>query len=818
MLTEKELDLILPYVERPARYINAELNTYKPDMNADFSLCLAFPDIYEVGASNLGLEILYHLVNEKKLARCERVYAPDTDLEKILREKKIELFSLESKSFLKTFDIVGFSIQCELVATNIVNMLDLANIPVFASERSDSAPLIIAGGPALTNPEPFCDFFDLFVLGDGEEVLEEIITLAKECKKSAKSRRETLEVLSQIQGVYVPSFYNVSYNADGTVNAIKPNNTKAPETVYKRVSDLNKIYFPQRKIVPFIQTVHNRVNIEVARGCIGRCRFCQASKYYRPWRERSEEHLLNLLDKNLMSSGYDEVAFSSLSCSDYRHLKTLLIETNTRYASRKINISLPSMRCNSFSIVAAKYISRDKRPTLTFAPEAATDRLRNVIGKYLSEAEIVQTLLSGFSLGWRVIKLYFMIGLPTETDEDILSIGKLVKSVRAQAKGLNFSITVSPFVPKAQTAFQWAAMNAPDEIKGKIALLRRLPADIRAHNSASSIIEALLAKGDRRLSEVIYKVWQKGARLDQWAEKFNFNFWNEAITECGLNLDFYVYRQRKESEVFPWDHLNFGFSKEDLYKDYVKGLSENCAPASFTGEESNFPENASPVQTAPQEPKMKVRLRFSREGLVKYISHLDQIDALRRAVIRSGVEACFTAGFSPQVKISFGPAISVGYESNAELADLYLSAVVDTAEILNKINAVLPRGYKLLSAARIPLNFPSAEVSCNVIEYAISGVNITREEIEKFLSRESIPVVKEKKGKSFEIDAKPLIINLEPFENGLRLTLKLETGKNLKPENILKKLLENQENYGKIIKIKRLNLYAMAKNGNVYEL
>ena len=453
-----DLDKILPLVQRPSRYINHEINSYKPDMENDVSICLCFPDIYEIGASNLGLEILYHLVNEKKVARCERSYAPDIDMEQILRQEKIELFSLESKTPLKEFDIVGFSLQCELVGTNIVNMLSLSNIHIFSKDREEDEPLIIGGGPVMANPEPFADFFDLFTIGDGEVSMVKILETYRNCKKNKLTRKETLFELSKIEGIYIPSFYDVSYNDDNTVKDIKPNIEGVPETIKKTIVDLDKVFFHDNKIVPFVETVHNRLNIEVARGCIGRCRFCQASKYYRPWRARKVETILSLLDKSLKNTGYEEVSFSSLSCTDYKDLEELLLQTNEKYYKQNLNVTLPSMRCNKFSLKVAEYLNRDKKPSITFAPEAGSDRLRNVIGKYLSENEIVDTLNFAYQMGWRAIKLYFMIGLPTETLEDIFAIKTLVDKVRKTANRLNFSITVSPFVPKAQTAFQWEPM------------------------------------------------------------------------------------------------------------------------------------------------------------------------------------------------------------------------------------------------------------------------------------------------------------------------------------------------------------------------
>ena len=676
-----KIDLILNRVQKPARYINSELNSYKPDMSADFSIVLCFPDIYEVGASNLGLEILYHLVNEKKLARCERAFAPDTDLETILRQENLTLFSLESQSEIKSFDILGFTIQCELIATNVVNILDLSNIPIFAKDRNENDLLVIAGGPSLTNPEPFCDFFDLFVLGDGEEVIEEIINVCKFSKKHKMSRFNTLKKLSEIEGVYVPFFYDVEYNRDNTVKSVKPKYEGLKSVVSKRLLNLNNAYFPQKKIIPFVETVHNRLNIEVARGCPGQCRFCQASNYYRPFRQRPLEKLLELVKSGISATGFEEVVFSSLSCSDYKHLDKLLIETNNLYKQTNLNISLPSLRCNEKSLKIVQYINRSKRPSLTFAPEAGSDRLRNVIGKYLCEKQIVETLLTANAMGWKTIKLYFMIGLPTETSEDILGIEHIVKFVKKEAKNLSFNITISPFVPKAQTAFQWTSMASEDDIKQKIDLLNKLlPANVKAYNHRASVLEALIAKGDRRLSKVIYKAWEKGARFDQWADKFGNSIWDQSLKECNVDLNFYVYRNRNYDEVFPWDHLFFGVSKEDLYKDYTNGINEtgDITVKSFGKAGCVFPENYEEPKTQVTAPVVRLLLRFAKKGMIKYISHLEQIEVFRRSARRSGLPIAFTGGFSPQVKSFYGPPLSVGQESSSEYIELYFSENITT--------------------------------------------------------------------------------------------------------------------------------------------
>ncbi|MDR3330686.1 MAG: TIGR03960 family B12-binding radical SAM protein [Endomicrobium sp.] len=817
-----KIDKILSFVQKPARYISNELNSYSADMSSDFSVVLCFPDIYEVGASNLGLEILYHLINEKKLARCERVFAPDSSMEHLLKKENLNLFSLESHSDLKKFDILGFTIQSELVATNIVNILDLSDISIFSKDRKVNEPFVIAGGPALANPEPFCDFFDLFVLGDGEEAIEEIIDICKKSKKNNLSRTETLKGLSKIEGVYVPSFYNVKYNNDNTIKSVVPVLETLRPIVKKRILNLEKAYFPEKKIIPFVETVHNRLNIEISRGCPGQCRFCQASKYYHPWRQRSFDKLLKLVKKGIETTGFEAVTLSSLSCSDYKYLDKLLIEINQLYSKSNLNISLPSLRCNKHSLRILQYINRSKKPTLTFAPEAGSDRLRNVIGKYLSEKQILETLLIANSMGWQTIKLYFMIGLPTETYEDIESIQHLIKLLRKKSKGLNFVITISPFVPKAQTAFQWVSMADPDKIEQKIKFLNKvLPATVKAHNHRASVLEALIARGDRRLSSVIYKAWQKGARFDQWADKFCSAIWYESLAENNIDLNFYIYREKKYNEILPWEHLYFGISKNDLYTDYIKGINETAdiAIGQFDETQCYLPENyILPKVSLSAVPVMRLRFRFSKKGLIRFISHLEQIEVFRRAVRRSNLPVVFTAGFSPQIKSSYGPPLPVGYESSSEYMELYFTQKLDIENIKIELSRVLPNGFQILSIEKIPINFPAMDVLSNVAEYRIEGVYILQKKIDEFLSQEKILVEKIKKCKTIEIDAKPLIRSLKSENEILRLQLRFGGNKTIKPEIILRMLLKTKEDYARIRVIERTRLYIEIKNAEIYEL
>jgi radical SAM-linked protein len=469
---------------------------------------------------------------------------------------------------------------------------------------------------------------------------------------------------------------------------------------------------------------------------------------------------------------------------------------------------LPSLRCNERSIHIAQYINRSKRPTLTFAPEAGTDRLRNVIGKYLSEKQILNTLLSANKMGWDTVKLYFMIGLPTETQEDIEAIDKLLRLTKENAKSLNFTITVSPFVPKAQTAFQWHSMLDSEKIKEKIEWLKaNVNADVKAHNHRASVFEAFIAKGDRRISATIYKAWQKGAKFDQWADKFNTDIWDEALKESGIDLNFYVYRERTAEEIFAWEHLNFGVTKKELYDQFIKGINEkaDADTTAFSQSQSELPQDYKEPSLEYIEPQMRLKLRFSRRGAVSFLSHLEQIEVLRRIVRRAGLPLAFTGGFSPQVKSSYSQPVSVGQESDSEYMELFLIEKVDIEEAKEKISKVLPNGFFLLDIKRVPLLFPSLDSLINVMEFKIYDTDKTHSDINSFLSQEKIIITKYKKGQTKEIDIKPFIKFLKIKGSVLTLLLKFDRNVFIKPEMVLNELYKNQQWHN--LPIKRTNLY-----------
>lgn len=586
-------DDILFQVEKPARYIGGEFNSYNKDKNSvDIRYAFCFPDVYEVAMSHLGTKILYHLMNEREDTFCERCCAPWPDMEKLLRENNIPLGTLETKDSLKDFDILGFTLQYEMSYTNILNMLDMCNIPLRASQRGDEYPIVMMGGPCAYNPEPLYDIADAFILGEGEEVTHEILNVYKEMK--GKPKADYLRAISKIQGVYVPSLYEVTYNSDGTIEAMTPKYEDVPKTVKKRiVADFNGNDFPDKLIVPYTEIIHDRIVIETFRGCTRGCRFCQAGMIYRPVREKTTEKLMEEIDVLINNTGYQEISLSSLSICDYSNIQNLIFSLIEKYKDEKIGVSIPSLRIDSFSVNLIKEIQKVRKTGLTFAPEAGTQRMRDVINKGVTEEDLLRATKSAFESGWSTIKLYFVIGLPYETVEDVVGIGDLAQKVvdeyfnvpkEVRKRGLRVTVSTSILVPKPFTPFQWAPMNKMDEVKNKISNLRdnikSKAINYNWHESPLSYMEAVFARGDRRLCDVLVKAFEKGARFDGWNEYFNFELWQEAFKECNVDGDFYAYRERSYDEVLPWDFIDIGVTKKYLISENEKAkelvLTPDC--------------------------------------------------------------------------------------------------------------------------------------------------------------------------------------------------------------------------------------------------
>ncbi|HHW02016.1 MAG TPA: TIGR03960 family B12-binding radical SAM protein [Thermoanaerobacterales bacterium] len=585
------LDDILPRVSKPARYIGNEYNSiHKPVEKTKVHVALAFPDIYEVGMSHLGIKILYHLLNEQEDVYAERVFAPWVDFEDLMRKKQVPLFSLESRTPVKEFDFLGFTLQYEMSYTNIVNMLELSGIPIFSKDRSDEHPIVIAGGPCAYNPEPLADIIDFFVIGEAEEAILEIIDLYKNFKERSEKRRKFLEQVACISGVYVPSLYNISYNDDGTIDKFLPKKTGIPHRIQKRIiKNLDEVFYPTRFVVPYIDIVHDRAVLEIFRGCTHGCRFCQAGMIYRPVREKSVEHLTKLAKDIIDCTGYGEISLASLSTSDYSELKKLAEILTDEFRRCQVGLSLPSLRIDAFSIQLAQKIQEIKKSGLTFAPEAGTQRLRDVINKGVTEEDLMSSVRDAFSCGWKAVKLYFMIGLPTETDADIEGIANLARrvvdvyrEVKGNTSGLRVTVSTSTFVPKAFTPFQWESQISLSEIERRQKLLKTMLKSKNIsyswHDGRLSFLEAVFSRGDRKLGKVLKIAHEKGCKFDGWNDLFSFEKWMQAFDEAGISPEFYANRERKVEEVFPWEIIDCGIDRRYLLREREKSRKAETTP------------------------------------------------------------------------------------------------------------------------------------------------------------------------------------------------------------------------------------------------
>ena len=591
-------DEILLKISQPARYIGGEVNMVKKDPSkvaVRFAMC--FPDVYEIGMSHLGIQILYDMFNRRDDVYCERVYSPWMDLDPIMREQKIPLFAVESQDPIKKFDFLGITIQYEMCYTNILQVLELSQIPLHAEDRTEEDPIVIGGGPCTYNPEPIAPFFDLFYMGEGEVVYYDLIDRYKEIKARGGSRQEFLEMAAQIPGIYVPAFYDVSYKADGTIEAMIPNNPHAPQTVSKQlVMDMSDPWYPEKPVVPYLRATQDRVVLEIMRGCIRGCRFCQAGMVYRPVRERSLEELKRLARTMLKSTGHEEISLSSLSSSDYTKLEGIVNFLIDEFDGKGVNVSLPSLRIDAFSLDVMSKVQDVKKSSLTFAPEAGSQRLRNVINKGLTEENILNGSAEAFKGGWNRVKLYFMLGLPTETVEDMQGIAELSEKVaevyydtvpKEQRHGkVQVTASTSFFVPKPFTPFQWAPMCTKEQFLERASIVNHRMKEMlnkkslryNWHEADVTVLEGVLARGDRKVAAVIEEAYRKGAIYDSWSEYFNNDIWMKAFETCGVDIDFYTTRERSLDEVFPWDFIDAGVTKDFLKREWANAQAETVTP------------------------------------------------------------------------------------------------------------------------------------------------------------------------------------------------------------------------------------------------
>lgn len=591
-------DEILLSIQQPARYIGGEVNmVVKDPSQVDIRFCMCFPDVYDIGMSHLGIQILYDMFNRRDDTYCERVYSPWADLDKIMREKQIPLFALESQDPVKEFDFLGITLQYEMCYTNVLQILDLSRIPLHAAERRETDPLVIGGGPCAYNPEPLAEFFDLFYIGEGETVYDRLLDLYKEHKKSGGSRKAFLELAAGVPGIYVPSLYDVEYHEDGTIKRFQPNNSHAPARITKElVMEMDNAPYLEKPLVPYIKVAQDRVVLEIMRGCIRGCRFCQAGNVYRPLRERGLDYLKDYAVKMLTSTGHEEISLSSLSSSDYTQLEPLISFLIDEFSGKGVNISLPSLRIDAFSLDVMRKIQDVKKSSLTFAPEAGSQRLRDVINKGLTEEDILHGAAQAFHGGWNRVKLYFMLGLPTETVEDMEGIALLSEKVaetyydeipKDQRHGkVQVVASSSFFVPKPFTPFQWARMCTKEEFIERANIVRQKFREMKNfkslkynwHEAELTVLEGVLARGDRRVGAVIEEAYRQGALFDSWSEYFHNELWMNAFETCGVSVEFYTMRERKLDEIFPWDFINAGVSKEFLAREWQKAMQQEVTP------------------------------------------------------------------------------------------------------------------------------------------------------------------------------------------------------------------------------------------------
>jgi len=807
---------LLSMVEKPSRYLGSEINAIRKDpQRVRMTIALAFPDLYEIGTSHFGMQILYHILNQQEEIAAERVFAPAPDMQACLRNRNYPLMSLESRRPLPEFDMIGFSLLYELNYTNVMLMLDLAGIPFYAHQRDLDAPIIIAGGPCTGNPEPVAEFFDAMVIGDGERVVLEMARAWLAHKSDeAPAKDDLLKRWSQIEGVYIPSFFKPRYDAGGVQNleALVPGYTQVRRTL---IGNLDDAAFPDTPVIPFGKPVHDRLRLEISRGCTQGCRFCQAGVLYRPVRERSPQTLLSLIQKSLATTGYEDLSLLSLSTGDYSCIAPLLEQVMACGEDQRVAVSLPSLRAGSLTPELMKLIKRVRKTGFTIAPEAGSQRLRNVINKNVCREEVINTVRDAFQLGWKVIKLYFMVGLPTETDADLKELVDFVKHLRRvkgpRGLGGKINVGIATFIPKPHTPFQWEAQNCLAEAKEKIDYVKknlRLPdIKIKWQNPRISILEGLWARGDRRLGRLLLAAYQKGCQLDGWSDHFNFSFWEQALSETEVDIDFYTTRKRDLAEPLPWDHIDIKVSKAFLTEERQKarrgvqtrdcrqGNCHACGVCDFkrTAPVISEPESQWPPPRALSSKEKvpvfrRLELSYAKMGQAKHFGHLELVNILIRALRRAKIPLAFTQGFHPKPKIGFEDPLPIGVESVGEYCYLTLTREMPCQLLRHAVNANLPEGLKVIDCQPVTAQKSSgSRESISDYDIFLKEGLFNPEKLKDFEKGTEFMIIKSsRKGKSRSIDLKKVVLHIR-IRGMHRLSLRLcaRPGKTLRPAEVI---------------------------------
>jgi len=816
-----DLDDLLHNIERPARYTGGETHARLKRFDAaQVRIALAFPDVYEVGMSHLGLRILYHLLNAMEGVMADRAYTPWPDFEKRLRKTRTPLYGLESRRPLNRFDLVGFSLQYELSYTNVLTMLDLGGIPLRSAERGDGDPFVIAGGPCAFNPEPLAPFLDLVILGEAEEALKELVESLRLWKEAGASRSEFLEAARKVPGVYVPAFFTPRYDAEGRLRAVEPRYADYPNVRKRLVTDLDRVSpLPSHPLVPLVDIVHNRLGLEIARGCTRGCRFCQAGYIYRPVRERDPKEVFHKALTAIDTSGFEEISLLSLSTGDYCQVAPLLKALMEAVAPRKVAVSLPSMRVGTLTQELMEQIRKVRKTGFTVAPEAGSERLRRVINKNISDADLITTARDAYHLGWNLMKLYFMMGLPTETREDLDALADLSLEVwkAGKARKAKVNVSVSTFVPKPTTPFQWVGQIPREEIRERLTYLKeRLKKPgvrLKWHDPDQSFLEAVFARGDRRLAHVIQDAWRRGARFDGWGEWLRMEVWEEAFRRAGIDPSRWAQRAFEENDVLPWDHLSAGLDKAFLWKEYEKARAEEptgdcrwerCSrcgvcdhkvvePRLHREEPTlNPPEGAS---SAPGPQALRTyRFRYAKRGPARFLGQLEVGRLFERAIRRSRLPVVFSRGFHPHPKVSFSEALPLGMESEAEEGTLQMERALSPDQIRESLNRELPEGLQVLDVLEAqPGKHPPRE---RVITYRVS--HLTPSQVDCIMAiwrtRPRLRLIKKTKRGQVEAPLDEVVQSLERVNpSAVLIRLVDRPGWHFRPQAVLEQLMADSE-------------------------